>query len=209
MLKKLVLGASLLSASLVSHAAIITDIVNPTDMAGVTVTATFEDNSQQTLVWSALDAVTGGVDNGDWSFKVADRTFTDFDPIASTVIGAYVLSNNSLGQGIVGLDINAGVAGFYFDTLFGNAASTPGSGPGREFVATDDTVSSLFGDIYSAPDLFGSLNLSWAPNTSLVAGETFSFAADIDRVSVSTPPVLFTFALGLVALAVRKKSLRK
>ncbi len=201
------LGASLLSASLVSQAAIIDNFVDPTEMVGVSVTATFEDDSQQTLLWSALDAVTGGVDNGGWSFKVSDTTFTE-----NSVLGAYVLSNNSLNQGIKGLTIDAGTAGFYFDTIFsldGLDYGTPGSGQGREFNSSDDTLSGLFGDLYLAPDLFGSLNIAWSTGTSLAMGETVSFSLDIDKVDVSTPPVLFTFALGLVALAVRKKSLRK
>ncbi len=207
MLKKWMLGLTLLVASLGSQAAIIDQTVQSVEMEGITVTAFFAGGTQETQVWSALSSTLGGVDNGAWSLKLDGDTFGEYDDINDNILGLWTLENISVTDGIVGLSIDAGIAGFYFDILFGDVNSTPGSGTGRDFVSNDDTVTALFDDLFMAPDLYGMLNINWAANSSLAAGESFLFLTDTDKMSVSAPTTILTFALGLVALArLRKKS---
>tara|TARA_R110002050_G_scaffold162105_2_gene291929 strand:- start:1390 stop:2049 length:660 start_codon:yes stop_codon:yes gene_type:complete len=216
MLKKWTLGLILLTTSLVSQATLITHDVDSVDMAGISVTAFFDGGGQETLIWSALTSTLGGVDNGNWSLKLDGKTFGDYDQSTQTFFGLWVLTNNSSTQDIVGLTIDAGSQGFYFDTIsgynplvpvVGDGDHTPGSGPGRTFDSSDMTVSASFSDLFSGPDLYGKLNLQWAQGEKLGLGETFSFLTDTDKATVPEPSTLFTFALGLIALtSLRKKS---
>ncbi|MCI2285461.1 PEP-CTERM sorting domain-containing protein [Colwellia sp. MSW7] len=219
MLKKWTLGLILLSTSLFTQATLITKDVNAVDMAGISVTAFFEGGTQETLIWSALTATIGGVENNDWSLKLEGNTFGDFDQSTNTFHGEWNLINNSSTKNIVGLSIDASLAGFYFDIINGANAFdvvsgdfTAGSGPGRSFfgfnqAGEDLTVSASFTNMFSGPDLFGQLNLAWEPSQKLELGETFSFLTDTDKATVPEPSTLFTFALGLIALtSLRKKS---
>lgn len=207
MLKKWTLGLVLLTTSLFSQATLITSDVDSVDMAGISVTAFFDGGGQETLIWSALTAAIGGVDNGNWSLKLEGDTFGELDPLTNTIFGLWTLTNNSSTQDIVGLTIDAGSKGFYFDVLNGYTTSTPGSGAGREFVANDPTVTAVFSDVFLAPDLFGKLNIAWAQGEKLSLGESLMFLTDTDKATVPEPSTLFTFALGLIALtSLRKKS---
>lgn len=216
MLKKWTLGLILLTTSLVSQATLITHSVNSVDMTGISVTAYFEGGAQETQLWSALTATVGGVENSDWSLKLDGNTFGDFDPATQTFFGMWVLTNNSSTQNIVGLTVDAGIKGFYFDTIsgfnplvpvIGDGDHTPGSGPGRSFNSSDLSVTASFADLFSGPDLYGKLNLQWAQGQKLALGQTFNFLTDTDRATVPEPSTLFTFALGLIALtSLRKKS---
>lgn len=216
MLKKWTLGLILLTTSLVSQATLITHNVDSVDMAGISVTAYFEGGTEETQIWSALTSTIGGVQNNDWSLTLDGNTFGDFDQITNTFYGLWVLTNNSSTQNIVGLTVDAGSQGFYFDTISGynpnspvagDGDHTPGSGPGRTFNSSDLDVTASFSDLFSGPDLFGKLNLQWATGESLILGESFSFLTDTDKATVPEPSTLFTFALGLIALtSLRKKS---
>jgi len=207
MLKKWTLGIILLSTSLFSQATLINSAVEAVDMDGITVTAFFADNSQETQIWSALTSTIAGVDNGDWSLMLEGNTFGDFDQATNTLYGLWTLTNIAVNQDIVGLTIDAGIEGFYFDILSGTLLSTPGSEAGREFVASDDTVTATFDDVFSEPDLYGTLNIAWNPNNTLATGQALSFLTDTDKAEIPEPSTMFSFALGLIALtSLRRKS---
>lgn len=228
MLMKWTLGIVLLSTSLFSQAGLITGnvdaAVDSADMAGISVTAFFSNGTDQTLIWSDLVGAGTGVDNGTWSLKLQDGdTFgsydnhNDTDPLTGTFQGLWTLTNLA-DFGITALSINAGLQGFYFDNQFGETASTPGigegttgSGPGIEFdssLSFTNNIAHSYDDLFSAPDLYGKLNISFINGTSLAKGESLGFLTDTDRVSVSVPEpaTMFTFALGLIALtSLRRK----
>lgn len=221
MLKKWTLGMILLTTSLCSQAGLITQAVDATDMAGITVTAFFADGNNQTQTWSALTSAVGGVENDLWSLKIEGDTFGDYDRDTNNFFGLWTLTNKSSDFGITGLTINASLQGFYFDILNGPSAAnpsgtngTPGSEAGREFAASPDVgvIEASFGDQLSTSydDLWGQLNINWTQGNSLAANQSIGFLTDTDRASVPEPATMFTFALGLIALVcVRKKSTGK
>lgn len=203
MLKKWTLGIILLSVSLFSQATLITSSVDSIDMEGIAVTAYFADDTEETLIWAAMGATLAGVSNADWSLTLDGDTFGQNDgPI---LYGLWTLTNIDAAFGIVGLSVDAGIKGFYFDILNGFALSTPGSGAGREFVSSDPTVTATYDDDYSA-DLKGILSIDWAERDALDTGGQLLFLTDTDKVEVPEPSTLFIFAMGLFALTLRKKS---
>ncbi|MBL0709658.1 MAG: PEP-CTERM sorting domain-containing protein [Colwellia sp.] len=197
MLKKWMLGGILLSVSLFSQATLITAIIDSVDMEGIEVTATFGDTKQEKLTWSALSNTLGGVGNDDWSLTLDGKTFGEYDQGTGDFYGLWELTNISVSSGIVGLTIDAGIKSFYFDILYGTNLSTPGSETGREFVANDANATATFTDVFSEPDLFGTLDIT---NFTLNTGNTLLFLTDTDKVEVPEPSTLFIFALSLFAL---------
>jgi hypothetical protein len=196
MLKKWTLGLILLSTSLYTQASLITESVNAVDMAGITVTATFADNNQETLTWAALSSTVGGVNNNAWSLTLDGDSFTQYDTINNETIGEWELTNISSVLDIVSLSINASIESFYFDIS-------------RDFIADYngifDEVTADYLDPSTESNLFGTLDLSWT--NSLAVGESFAFATDTDKVEVPEPSTMFSFAIALIALtSLRKKS---
>ena len=223
MLNKWMLGLTLLSTSLCSQATLITSSVESVDMVGIEVTAYFANSTQQTLIWSAFSATQAGVDNGVWSLTLEGNTFGDYDdfedndPNTGQFFGLWNLTNTSTTDLMMGLSINAGIKGFYFDVLNGSATGngTPGSEAGREFIANDQSAQATYADSFSVPDLFGVLNIGWQfADTGLINGQSLQFQTDTDKatptVSVPEPASIAMFSLGLLALTrFRKKSAGK
>ncbi len=203
MLKKLLVGSVLLSASLASQAGIIS-VIDGADMAGIEVTASFADGSQELVTWSATDATSGSVVGSDWSLSLSGETFGDYDGSTNTLFGEWVLVNNTA-SGLTNLLINAGIVDVYFDNEE-SIEYTAGSEVGRPFVSSDDAgTTASFTDVYSAPDLFGTLNIAW--DSSLAAGSSYSFLTDTDKAVVSEPATALVFLTGLLALVnYRRKS---
>ncbi|WP_076418108.1 hypothetical protein [Colwellia sp. UCD-KL20] len=205
MLKKLIVGSVLLSTSLFSQAGIISNI-NGADMSGIQVTAMFGNGNSETLTWAATGATSGGVTGAGWSLSLTGDTFGDYDGALNTFVGDWVLSNDSLSVGIVGLEVNAGVAGVYFDDA-DTIEYTAGSNVGRPFAADSLDVNASFSDIFSAPDLFGTMNIDWKPTTFLDLGQKLTFLTDTDKSVVSEPATALVFLSGLLALVnIRRKS---
>lgn len=215
MMKKWMLGVALLSTSLFSQASIISDI-NGADMAGISVTAYFADGSSDTQIWSALSPTDGGVVTSDWSLTLDGQTFGEYDdhgdtdPTTGTFYGLWELNNLLSSEPIVSITIDAAVAGVYFDIIegynpaapvIGSGDHTPGSDVGMPFDSADG-LTAVFSDLYSAPDLWGTLDVS---GFSLGIDESTVFLTDTDK--IPEPSTMFTFALGLIALAgLRKKT---
>jgi hypothetical protein len=215
MFKKWTLGAVLLSTSLFSQAGFITKDVTGAEMAGMEITAFFEGGGSDTQTWSALSATKGGVETSDWSLTLDGDTFGQRD--GAIYYGLWTLSNLLDNSNIIGLTINSAIANIYFDTIegydplrpvVGAGDHTAGSGAGRTFASTDlINTSALFSNVYSGPDLFGTMEITWNNGFSLAANQQYSFMTDTDKVNVPEPSTMFTFALGLMALvSMRKKS---
>ena len=205
MFKKLLVGAALLSTSVASQAGIIS-AVSGADMAGIEVTALFGDGNTEQLTWAATGADSGGVTGTGWSLSLSGDSFGDYDSSTNTFYGEWTLENFSVASGITGLVVNAGIADIYFDDLEIDE-HTPGSGPGRPFAAQDDNASAVFSDQFSAPDLFGTMTVSWATGTSLAAQSQTLFLTDTDKATVSEPATALVFLSGLLALVnFRRKS---
>jgi len=173
-------------------------------MAGIEVTAFFADGNSEQLTWAASDAVSGGVTGTGWSLSLSGETFGDFDNSTNTLFGEWNLVNDSTVSAITDLSINAGIAGVYFDDL-DTIEYTAGSDVGRPFASSDDTTVATFSGLFSAPDLFETLNIAWT--NSLTAGSSYSFLTDTDKATVSEPATALVFLTGLLALVnVRRKS---
>ena len=201
MLKKWTLGMLLLSTSLFSQASLIIENVNSVDMVGITVTATFTDNSQETLSWQTLTSTNAGVSNGDWSLTLDGNTFGNYDDVNHIVVGEWIFTNISVTQGIIGLTINAGIEDYYFDFTRAFVGEYLG-----ETADPYEIVKASYLDASSEINLFGTLDVNWAGYT-LAEGKAFSFVTDTDKIEVPEPSTMFTFALGLIALtSLRKKS---
>lgn len=211
MLKKLLLGTVLLSTSLFSNAGIIS-IIDGADMAGIEVTAFFGDGSQETQTWNATSLDSGAAVSTDWSLSLSGETFGE--EISPGVFnGLWVFTNLNRLDGVVGIEVNGAIADVYFDDL-DSVEHTVGSGVGRPFAADSLSVGASFTDMYSAPDLFGTLNISWLGGTSLEEGQVLNFLTDTDKGTVTTPPPLpvsepataLIFLSGLLALVnIRRK----
>ena len=126
------------------------------------------------------------------------ETFGQFGP-GGQLLGVWTLSNTS-GTSLVKIAIDALMAEIVFDNLFGPAEGTPGSGPGRDFTSapTNAPGSVVYSNLYSAPDLYGSLTLDWGV-TGFASGNTFQFMADTD--AVPEPATVLLFAAGLLGIA--------
>ncbi len=206
-MKRFIYSFFLLASSSSAFSNIINSVVTGADMVGIEVTAEFSNGMQESLIWQSNinpvadpfgEHLAGGVSGQGWSLTQQGFTLGNFDPVQG-VLGAWTLTNTSMYQ-LSSLTIDAIAGGFVFDALDG-AEGTVGSGPGRFFqTGSTEPVVPVYGDIYNAPDLFGSLELYFAdfgPNDSM------QFLADTDQVAVNVPePSSFgLMALGFLGLA--------
>jgi len=200
MLKKLLLGTVLLSTSLFSQAGVIS-LIDGADMAGMEVTAYFANGTNDTQIWAATGSDSGAAASSEWSLSLSGETFGNV-PSPGVFIGVWEFNNISNLSGVVGIEINAAAGDIYFDNI-ASVEHTVGSGFGREIVFDPDNavnVTSAFSDVYSGPDLHGTLDINWNAGTSLELGETLQFFIDTDKVSVSEPATALVFLTGLLAL---------
>jgi hypothetical protein len=206
MLKKLLVGSVLLSTSLVSQAGII-DTMNGAQLQGISVTALFGDGASEQFSWVATNLDSGGVIGTGWSLSLSGSTFGEIDntdPLNPVTFGGWELVNDTVGAGIVGLSIDAGIAGVYFDTL-DDAEYTAGSNVGRFFAEETGNATATYADSFSNIDLFGTLNIEWSQAIG-VNSETV-FLTDTDIATVSEPATALVFLSGLLALVnFRRKS---
>jgi len=147
------------------------------------------------------------------SIRHAQDSQGNFQP-PDTVLGEWTLSNGS-GQAITGLEINALVGNVIFDGNLTDPAIdvltveyTPESGFGRNFTPDPTSgpapASAAYGDLFSAPDLWGSLTLSWAPEARFTDGSRFQFLADTDR-TIPVPGTLLLLLIGSFGLMLHQR----
>jgi hypothetical protein len=207
MLKKLLIGTVLLSTSLFSQAGIIS-VIDGADMEGMQVTAFFANGGSETQTWLATGADSGAATSVDWSLSLSGQTFGNLLP-SGGFDGVWEFNNISLLDGIVGIQVQASVADIYFD-IIDTTVETVSSNTGRSFIAdnvNNSLVSAAFTDVYSAPDLFGTMNINWNSGLNLAAGQTLQFFVDTDKTTVSEPATALVFLSGLLALvSLRRKA---
>ncbi len=204
-MKKLMFVLSLMIWVNPAHSMIIMSNVTGADMAGVAVTITFDGGGSETVNWvtTSTDAsiannegYAGGAFGTGWSLTQQGDTFGDIT--GTDLLGVWTFTNNS-GVPLLSLAIDALMANIVFDNLF-TVEGTPGSDPGRPFTpdVTNAPTSVVYSDLFSAPDLYGSLTLDWG-QIGLASGSTFRFMADTD--AVPEPATLLLFGAGLLGLA--------
>jgi len=201
MLKKWMLGMLLLSTSLTSNATIIS-AVTADMLAGMEVTVYFGDGSSDTQIWAATGVDSGAAGSSDWNLSLTGDTFGQ-----STTVGVWYLDNLGNFDGIVGLDINASYANNYFD-IVDSIIGTPDSSFGRPFYSNLGTdISHSFTGLYSAPDLYSTLEIEWEDENYLDVSEQLIFGTDTDMVRagidnkpVPEPGTLLLFATSVLAL---------
>jgi hypothetical protein len=198
-------GVFVLLASTQANAAFIS-VVKGSDMAGIEVSVTFDNEGlSSSAVWSALDE-NGGTAIGDgWSLSQSGDTFGD------SIFAAWRFLNNSQ-MSVTSILIDAWAGGFVFDKIEGDL-STNGSGPGRSFVPFDPATvrnylpSFEFLNPIEGEELYGSLLINFETPFTSGSNQAF-FIADTDGVvaAVSAPSVLATLlaALAFVGFARRK-----
>ena len=221
-MKKLVILAATLAMTVVSQAqASLIQIVTGADMVGVEVTVTFADNSQEKRIWdvisadasvSFLEGFSGGVFGSGWQLTQQGDSISEAPSGAPLPLGAWSFSYQG-GLGIRSIYIDALVAGFVFDTAFGDASAN-GSGAGRPFLSSSPSVEGSF-DQSVQDEVFGGLWLTGLQGGDLVvidpsaqfADVSFQFLVDVDPSSIVSAPAtlsLLTLA-GLVGFSRRRQ----
>lgn len=203
----------------------IIDVITGADMAGMEVTVTFDNNTTETATWitTSTDAsvpngegFAGGAFGTGWSiqqqgFTQGNIAFAPPPPpvIPPTLLGLWTIENEAANPlTIVSMEINALVGDILFD-LFLLTEHTPGSGFGRDFLpdpANPAIPVATYGDLYSSPDLWGSLSLDWSTVGGLAPGAGLRFFADTD--TIPNPGTLLLLSAGLFGFLANQKGRR-
>lgn len=173
------------------------------DLAGIEVTVTFEDDgSMESGIWAATGPRKGEANNTSsgqgWGLMESGDTIGGLTVLGdpSTAFGTWSFYNWT-GRDISSLFINTAATNIVFDTKFFDVSAN-GSGAGREFTY-DTTVHSVkhqFTGLYM-DELYTGLTIYGAESG-------FEFMADTDM-KVPAPAALSLILLGLGGLVVRRK----
>lgn len=178
--------------------------VTGSDMAGIEVTVTFEDDgSMESGIWAATGAMMGEASNTSsgqgWGLMESGDTLGGLTVLGdpSTAFGIWSLYNWT-GRTISSLFIDTAGTNVVFDTEFFDVSAN-GSGAGREFTYDNSstTVTALFSGLYM-DELYTGLTIA---GPGLVDG--FEFMIDTD-VKVSAPATLSLMLLALGGLVARR-----
>ena len=219
MLKKALLGLSLLTASYLSSAAIVTQSqVTGADMVGLEVTVDYASGGQETLLWQMIsntplmtgdpildmNGYSGGVTGMGFSLIQAGVTLGGYDDSTpANPYGLWTLTNTGQSGDITGFKLSGLAANVAFDIL-DTAVFTPNSGSGQHFISnvgSTGTYSDQVNAMYD--DLFYTLDVTF--DTLLGGQESALFFADTEIVGVSEPATL-AFVLAGMALFSRRLS---
>jgi hypothetical protein len=174
-------------------------------MAGMSVTATFDSGVVESRTWAATGANSGGVTGSNWSLDVSSATTFD--------INAWSFLN-STGAGLTGLVLDGRGRQTMFDRTFSPFPGTPDSANGSDF---QDNVNAVGTATYSrqvavganAPvgDLWRILTVSFDQS---VTATSWSFTQDTDNdiriTGVPAPATLALLGLGLAGFGFRRHS---
>jgi hypothetical protein len=175
------------------------------DMVGMSVKASFANNTNQTVFWQATGPQAGAALGTDWSLSLSGDSFNS----------NWTLSN-STGVPMISLLIDPFPGETVFDTLdtFTTPPNTPGSENGAaEFAdpltGTYTNLVGIIGDA-SSPygDLYQLLEVTFGPNY-LASGDRVTFIADTDSIGIVPIPgsvlLLGSGLLGLVGFRFRRR----
>lgn len=214
-MRRLLTAFVLLLAGGTANAVTISDDITGADMAGMNVTALFADGSQETATWIVTstdptvpdgEGFAGGAFGTGWS--LTQQGFSLGNVVGGAVLGEWTL-NNDAGQSMTSLVIDAMAGDIVFDLGLPTTTAefTPGSGSGRDF--TPDPTSgplpdATYGALFSAPDLWGELTLTWNANNLFASGSELRFLADTDQVPL--PGTAMLLVIGVLGLAARHRA---
>lgn len=219
---KFLVSALLATAALTSQASVINVVTDTSvvdtipgvtgyattgaQMAGLLVTATFNNGFTQTLAWATTGTQSGGVSGNGWGLATTGDTFSSLFNYTVSATRGQLLS--------LVLDATGSKQVTLFDTTFGGATGTPGSATGRTFEIASGCVSCNVTATYSSVvaiagsaavgDLFHVLSLTFVNGTGPTAA--FAFRQDIDNDTrlntgfVPEPGAVSLLALGLLAM---------
>lgn len=217
MLKKALIGLSLLTASSLSSAAYVVtqQIITGADMAGITVEVNFADGNSELATWAALSANSGGVSGNSWTLvQEGDSLGNETSP--GVFDGLWTMTNTSADANlaITSFTISGQPGNVAFDTVsfdnVGDDEGTPGSNQGRFFIA--DSVAPFtaatgeyFGLVDSQfDDLFWDLVVT--PETMLMQNDQVRYFADTDLAAEVSAPATLALTLAGLALFTRRQS---
>lgn len=201
----------------------IVDLITGADMAGMEVTVTFADGSEDSATWvttstaasdpETFEGFAGEAMGIGWTLQQQGRTqggICGGEPGCpqDDLLGLWTMTNDQDGQAITDVTIDAIAGNILFDRFL-EVEGTAGSSFGRSFFPEDASVTgSYIGSQFSDPalinpDLFTTLTISWGEG-ALASGQSLRFFADTDRL-VPVPATVLLLLAGMLGLGVRSR----
>ncbi|WOJ94287.1 PEP-CTERM sorting domain-containing protein [Congregibacter variabilis] len=196
----------------------IESVITGADMTGIEVEVAFLGGGSETAVWGATstdasvpegEGFAGAAAGTGWSLSQQGFTLGGNSLIDNSVLGLWSFSNFSTSI-FSGFQVRGLPGSIVFDILGPvGPEGTPGSDIGRAFLADPlfpgiSDVSYSYSDPFSGPDLFSTLDVSFAQG--FAPQSQLSFLADTDSVAaVPVPATLLSMALGLGLLLVDRR----
>ena len=150
-------------------------------MAGMSVSVEFVDGSRQSATWAATGFEAGSASGTGWTVRTVGDTF----------FSSWTFENNT-GNPVRALRFDGGPGDTLFDTTFGGAFGTPGSGRGRTFrvssapdgLSISATYRDVVGVLGAEPvgDVYRNLEVVFANTDGFASGGQLVFQADTDNI---------------------------
>lgn len=180
------------------------------DMDNMTITAVFQNGTNETLSWADTGVASGGVSGTNWSLTQTGDTFTDL---------SWSMTNNT-SSGLVSLAFDGAPGLTVFDTYFGGVVGTAGSALGKDFatnLAGDSAITATYSNAVAingasaVGDIFHNIFVDFSQYGGGAFGN-FMITQDTDNDSrlneVPVPAAAWLFGsalLGLAGIGKRKK----